>query len=210
MITEDALMAYLDGEASPEQRRLVEAALSSNPQLRARVAKMEACDQTIRGAFDSLLERAVPDRLISAARTEAAGKILPFHPRRPVGAVSNVIAAFRRRPALVGWLAVGQAAVIAVTAMATLSVHPAEHRPQFTALGAPPRSAAANAVVIFDPRTPEEEMRGTLLRVDARIVGGPTAAGAYLLQTPQASRDDLVRTLKARKGVMLEIGRAHV
>jgi len=206
MITEDALMAYLDGEAGPEQERAVEAALAASPQLRARLAELEARDRTVRTAFDSLLERPVPDHLVSAARGGDAPKILPFQPRRPLqgGGYAGVVAAVRRRPVLVGWLAVGQAAVIAVAVMATLSTQNAQPTSsRYLALAAAQRPATANAMVIFDPSTPERQLREALKTADARVVGGPTDAGVYLLETPAASRDSAVRTLKARKDVVL-------
>lgn len=43
-------------------------------------------------------------------------------------------------------------------------------------------ASAGDALVIFRPDTPESALRGLLQAQQARIVSGPTEAGAYLLQ----------------------------
>ncbi|MGC1303582.1 MAG: zf-HC2 domain-containing protein, partial [Caulobacteraceae bacterium] len=59
---------------------------------------------------------------------------------------------------------------------------------RYHALGAAPVDAAGNVVVIFRPETPEKELRQILKANDARLVGGPTEADAYLLHVPAAGR----------------------
>ncbi len=208
MITDESLMAYLDGEAAPDQARAIDAALGVNPALRARLAALEARDQTVRAAFDQVLDRPVPTHLVDAVRKAATPDVIPLnlHRQGRTSVVGGAFAVLRRRPLMVAATLAAQAAVIAVTATVALSLQgPATPtaRPQYVALGAAPQATTANLMIIFDPATPERDMRGVLSGLDARIVGGPTAAGAYLVQTPADGRDAAVASLQARDDVIL-------
>jgi predicted anti-sigma-YlaC factor YlaD len=81
-------------------------------------------------------------------------------------------------------------------------------RPQpatYKALGSAPAAAAANVVVVFRPETPEKDLRAILRSNNARLVGGPTAADAYLLHVPPAGRTaTLVRLRKQAQVVLAE------
>lgn len=79
-----------------------------------------------------------------------------------------------------------QCAVIAV--LAVLLLRPSsgpDAAGAYRALGAGPR-VAASLVVAFKPDTPERELRRIVLAGGARIVGGPTPTGAWLLATDAA------------------------
>jgi anti-sigma factor RsiW len=83
------------------------------------------------------------------------------------------------------WALVGQACLLLVLGGVVLQTgQPARYR----ALGAEPPPAAANMVVIFRPETRERELRALLGANHARLVGGPTEAGAYMLQVPAPER----------------------
>lgn len=211
MITDEGLMAYLDGEAPADQVRAIEAALSANPALRARLVALESRDQTVRDAFDELLDRPVPAALVDAVRKGADADVVPLNLHRQArsGSLGAALAALRRRPMAVALAVAAQAAVIAVTATVALNMqrsapsNATSARADYIALGAAPKSSVANLMIIFDPKTPEGDMRAALNSVQARIVGGPTAAGAYLVQTPAAGRDAAVRSLQARDEVVM-------
>jgi len=72
MIGQEDLSAYLDGEATVERTREIEAALEADPQLRARLDRLQHTDLNVTAAMDSLLERPVPDRLADAVRAKIA------------------------------------------------------------------------------------------------------------------------------------------
>ena len=74
---------------------------------------------------------------------------------------------------------------------------------RYHALGAAPVSAAGNLVVIFRPETPEKELREILRANDARLVGGPTEADAYLLHVPATSRVAALARLRRQAQVVL-------
>jgi anti-sigma factor RsiW len=70
-ISDEILMAYADGELNAATRASVEAAMQDDPEIRKRVAHHRALRETMRGAFSSVLDEPVPDRLIQAARGQS-------------------------------------------------------------------------------------------------------------------------------------------
>jgi hypothetical protein len=107
--------------------------------------------------------------------------------------------------AWLGWLLAGQAAIAALVVMAL-----APRSPPATEVGAPYRtlgSAAVapsgNAIVIFRPDTTEAALRATLVNADARLVDGPTASGAYVLNIAPAARDARIAELRRQPAVVL-------
>ena len=88
-LSDDRLIAYLDGELEVAQRREVEAWLDADPAARQRMAALAESANLLRLAFDEAIREPVPDRLVAAARGETAppqpgAQILPF--RRLAGA----------------------------------------------------------------------------------------------------------------------------
>jgi hypothetical protein len=68
-------------------------------------------------------------------------------------------------------------------------------------LGAAP-AAQSQLIVMFKPDTPERELRRIVLESGARIVGGPTATGAWVLGTEQAA-DAVAGRLRGQAAVTL-------
>ena len=110
---------------------------------------------------------------------------------------------FRRRVPL-GWALAAQA--IAATLLLALLL-PQQRAPlpvaDYRALGRAPVAPKGNVIIMFVEGTRESDLRQALARVDARVVGGPTAAGAYLLEVADARRPRALRTLRAEKAVSL-------
>ena len=84
--SDDRLIAYLDGELEMGRRREVEAWLDTDPAARQRMAALAESTRLLRRALDETIHEPVPDRLITAARGEAAPRqssahILPFRGR---------------------------------------------------------------------------------------------------------------------------------
>lgn len=71
-LSDEILMAYVDGELDDASRAEVEAALAANPDVARRVARQKALREELRAAFDGVLDEPVPERLLSAARTAPA------------------------------------------------------------------------------------------------------------------------------------------
>lgn len=75
------------------------------------------------------------------------------------------------------------------------------HADAYRVLGAG-EAARHGLVIAFNPDTPERDIRRIVLASGARIVGGPTATGAWLLDTGQAPQAALQR-LRAEPAVTL-------
>ena len=73
----------------------------------------------------------------------------------------------------------------------------------YRALGQAARPAAGNVVVMFRPEAREQELRHALAAGGARLVNGPTAAGAYVLSVPPEQRQAALAQLRAQSAVML-------
>jgi hypothetical protein len=100
------------------------------------------------------------------------------------------------------WLravAAAQLGVIAVLAMLLMQPRDAA---DYRTLGSNAR-AGADLVVVFDPGTPERELRRILHDSGARVVDGPTVTGAYLLDVPPADAPRALRRLRGEPAVTL-------
>ena len=103
-------------------------------------------------------------------------------------------------PAWLGWVAAAQFAVILLLGGALLApAAPARYH----ALSAAPVDSAANLIVIFRPETREEEFRAILRANNARLVGGPTSAHAYLLHVSMPERAKTLTKLRRQPSVVL-------
>jgi hypothetical protein len=69
--SDETLMAYVDGELDQQARAEVEAAMRANPDIAARVARQQALRKRVHLAFAKVVDEAVPDRLVAAARGSA-------------------------------------------------------------------------------------------------------------------------------------------
>lgn len=107
-------------------------------------------------------------------------------------------------PSWLGWALASQALLILAAGALTLRVNaPAPPAGVYRALSAPPRAAVGNVLVMFRPDTPEAVLRHVLKVADARLIDGPTAAGAYVLNVPPLERREVLMRLRARAEVTL-------
>jgi hypothetical protein len=108
-------------------------------------------------------------------------------------------------PPWMGWAMAGQAALM-VGLLVMLWPH-AGSAPGIAAtyhtLGAASPARVGNVVVMFRPDTPERDLRAALVADEARLVDGPTAAGAYVVSVPQARRASALTALRRRAGVVM-------
>ena len=84
--SDEALVAYLDGELDAEERAHVEAWLDADPSVRDRLLTLAESATSLRAAFADFVTEPVPDRLIAAARGETLAaveaEIVELRPRR--------------------------------------------------------------------------------------------------------------------------------
>jgi anti-sigma factor RsiW len=71
--SDEALVAYLDGELDSDERADVETWLDAEPAARDRLLALVESATLLRGAFDEIVHEPVPERLIAAARGQAHG-----------------------------------------------------------------------------------------------------------------------------------------
>ena len=105
------------------------------------------------------------------------------------------------RPPVMGLVA-AQAVFLLIGTGVFLSIE----RPQasqYHALGSAPAPTQANVIVMFQGNTTEEQMRGALETSGASLVGGPTAADAYLLHVDPNKRPRALASLQSDRHVTL-------
>jgi anti-sigma factor RsiW len=73
MRSDEALVAYLDGELDEAARRDVDSWLETDAAARDRLVALAASASLVRSAFADILNEELPERLIVAARGESAG-----------------------------------------------------------------------------------------------------------------------------------------
>ena len=66
--SDEALVAYLDGELDDDERRHVETWLEADPAARDRLTALAQTGDLVRGAYADIVNEPVPPRLIAAAR----------------------------------------------------------------------------------------------------------------------------------------------
>jgi anti-sigma factor RsiW len=87
--SDEALVAYLDGELDNDERAHVEAWLDADPAVRDRLLELTESAGLVRNAFAEIVNEPVPERLLAAARGEtvpAAGpeaEIVMLRPSKP-------------------------------------------------------------------------------------------------------------------------------
>jgi hypothetical protein len=148
---------------------------------------------------EAALARLLPQLDAPAVPQPAAGP--PDNPLRPASGWRASIAANDAR-----WLrvAVGlQCCAIAV--LAALLLRPAggadADAGAYRVLGAA-AGTQSQLIVMFKPDTPERELRRIVLAGGARIAGGPTATGAWVLAT-EGAPDAVARRLRGQAAVTL-------
>jgi hypothetical protein len=97
-ITDDMLMAYVDGELSDAKRLLVDSAVAGDPALFERLEKHRRLRAMMGGAFAGVLDEPVPERLVAATKP------------------SNVVSLSERRRGPPAWAAIAATLVVGVVA----------------------------------------------------------------------------------------------
>jgi hypothetical protein len=103
-----------------------------------------------------------------------------------------------RQPAVAA-LAAAQVGFLVLSAGILLSLS----RPTYHALGSAPAPSAADVIVIFRAEATEEDIRDALKASGASIVGGPTAADAYLLRVSANQRSQALNRLRSDNDVQM-------
>ncbi|WP_313540149.1 zf-HC2 domain-containing protein [Sphingomonas sp.] len=179
---------YVTGQIEPGDRLLVEVHLADCAECRDELA----AERRLGSAVADLPAPSAAgwERMVAElAQTEAPAQL----PR-----------SFLRRA---GWMLAAQAAVLVLGVGMVLHLQrqaPSPAAPQpYHALGSPQQGQAGNILVMFAPDTREPALRKAIEASGARLVDGPTAAGAYLLAIAPNARAAALARLRAQAGVTL-------
>jgi hypothetical protein len=105
---DEILMAYADGELGPAERAAVEAAMQSDPEVAAAVARHQNLRGDVFGAFAGVLAEPVPARL----QPESSARVVQLDAHR----AARVQAQERRAPSWARWGALAASLAIGVMA----------------------------------------------------------------------------------------------
>jgi len=124
-------------------------------------------------------------------------------PRTGRGKVASLSKLWRRAPLWSRWAMAAQLA--AIVALGAALLQGTDGPSLYRTLGA--RNAAApttgTLVVVFDPTTPESELRRMLRKAGARVADGPTQTNAYVLKVAAEQQVEAVQALRAEPAVVL-------
>lgn len=132
---------------------------------------------------------ALQDRIAGAPR---GARVVPFRALR--------------RPVALGWALAAQAAVAATFALfffAGPSAPPPAAEPAYRLLGSPAGAETANVIVLFAPDTTQRQLLASLQQAGGRVVDGPTASGAYMIQVAEDGRGEALDRLRDMPHVAL-------
>jgi len=102
------------------------------------------------------------------------------------------------------WRRLAQYALPAAAAVALIvAIAPRQDEGAYRLLGSDQAAPVGNAIVLFAPDTAERDLRAALKHAGARLVDGPTASGAYIVQVPAQRRGDALADLRATPQVVL-------
>ncbi|WP_176594082.1 anti-sigma factor [Sphingobium sp. EM0848] len=186
--TQQLLPWYVTGRLDPADHDLVAAHLSDCAQCREELATERELAAGIAGlVLDGGADFSVLRRRIAPIRHEQGRR----------GAAFLRLLAW---PGKFGWLLAGQVALAASVAMLLLPQGPPA---PYHALGSTVAARPGNVIVIFRPDSREENLRRLLTAQRARLVDGPTAAGAYVLQVAPQDRDMILKALRGQQDIVL-------
>jgi anti-sigma factor RsiW len=96
------------------------------------------------------------------------------------------------------------AAAICLAAVLSVATFRSLETSRYRTLGAPQSGVMAPAmIVLFRPETSEADLRRILVEADARLVDGPTAAGAYVVRAPTGRQGASLAVLRRQPQVVM-------
>lgn len=153
-------------------------------------------------AFERQLARGVAALPLNADDGWKAMQLRMADEAPPVRAAGPVRLLRRRVPVI--WAMAGSlAASVAVAAVLTGVRPDAPAQQTYHTLGSPGPTANGQIVVLFKPDTTEQQMRVILSAQGARLVDGPTAAGAYVLHVDDGDPASAIAALRQSSQVAL-------
>lgn len=184
---------FANGTLNTVERACVERHLARCISCRRELAHLDA----LRG----LVQAEDSDSAANRALSRLQARIEELETKSGPGALLR--SAIGRWQAMRPWLrgtALAQAALFALLACVWLRP-PAAHYYHTLGAAAAPRGASASIVVVFYASAREEEIRDLLLRLHARIAGGPSPDGVYTLEVAADQQQTVLARLRQASNV---------
>jgi hypothetical protein len=187
---------YWTGALDEADQALVETHLGDCAECRAELGTEPA--------LKSALASASPDAETSwdSLRMRARSASAPRRSRRPWVAAGRKLA----RPEGLKWVVAAQfvgLVVLGMAAVPTAPTAPAARQGNYRALGDAPTGRTGNVLAMFRPDARVAEVRRSLEASGARLVDGPTPAGAYLLEVPGGQNGRELAALRSNPNVTM-------
>jgi hypothetical protein len=199
-VTQELIPWYVNGTLDADEAAVVEAHLETCAECRAEMkADTTLSDMMVATPSDVELGWATLKKRIEsqALRPRGGARRTAVPLRRRLSVLGRAVAAPSR-----GWTVVAQAAsLVLVAGFAWTWVN--QPHAQYHVLSSPKAVSRGNVVVLFKPTASEQDMRGALRGADARLVDGPTASDAYVLQVAEVERASALSKLRANAQVVL-------
>lgn len=192
---------YLGARLAPQEHAQVTAHIAECPRCQAELAWERQLQAACTDADEAFVGTpADVERGIARMRERIASAGAVAVQRARPGLWVRLRNGWRRGPAWARWTLAAQFGVVVVLSSLLLVTLPAQR--DFRTLG---RSAVpvANVIIQFRPEATEQDMRRMLRESEARLVYGPTAAGAYLVTVPPSLEAAAVMRLKQEHSVLL-------
>lgn len=140
---------------------------------------------------------------VTGSRTETTIPVLPPRSARRDRRRWAMPLRVPSKPSTLRWVIGCQFA--ALLALGSIIALPHEREGAYRALGdaSVDRAREGNTLAMFRPDLSEALLRRALTRSGARVVDGPTAAGAYVLNVPGGAIGSQLVTLRAQAGVTM-------
>jgi anti-sigma factor RsiW len=196
--TQTLLPWYVTGQLQDEERARVDAHLRDCPECQAELR----LERRLAGAVAELPFEADHSWSELSRRIAAEGEPRPG----PLARMRRALAA----PGRAGWAIAAQFVIVVAGlslvlpfARAPGSKSPSAPPPAYHALGAARPQPAGDVIVVFQPQAKSADLTRALRDSGARLVDGPTAADAYVLDVPLAQRRAALARLRADSAVSL-------
>jgi hypothetical protein len=185
---QDLLPWYVTGRLEPEEQARVQAHLSGCPECQAEA---------------ELQRRLAPEIGGLPLDVDAGWRRMRQRIEAEQAAPMRARAAALARPLATGWTPwLGWAMAASLLVVVMIARLPSDAPGQYHVLGSRQTAQPGNVMVIFKPETTERQLREILRTDGARLVDGPTAAGAYVLNVAAGERPAALTRLRASGQVL--------